>query len=196
MLVSNGVGCKYEKCESLRAWAPEVFVGGIAQKASLLQKPRACRDGDSLRFGQMKLQNSILIRAPQDVVWKATEDIARWPEWTPTVESMERLDEGTFKVGSAAYIKQPGLPRSKWVVTEMDRGRHFTWECTVLSMRMRATHALSACESGTQNTLRLEMTGVVAVLLWPLLYFAVKRTLQQENSGLKAWCEQLTNVQS
>ncbi|MCG8408264.1 MAG: SRPBCC family protein [Phycisphaerales bacterium] len=143
----------------------------------------------------MKFQNSILIRAPQDVVWKVTEDIARWPEWTPTVDTIERLDQGTLDVGSAAYIKQPGLPRSKWVVTEMDRGRRFTWECTVLSIRMRATHALSAHDAGTENTLRLEMAGIAAVLLWPFLYFAAKRALRQENSGLKAHCEQLTNVQ-
>ena len=143
----------------------------------------------------MQLQNTILIKAPPDVVWAIVEDVERWPEWTPTMESVERLDDGEFDVGSSTYIKQPGLPRAQWVVTAMDRRRHFTWECRVLGMRMRATHQLSPRDSGTENTLRIEITGVVAILVWPLLFFTVKRALQQENDGLKVRSEQFVSGQ-
>lgn len=142
----------------------------------------------------MHLQNSAFIEAPQDVVWGVTENIERWPEWTPTMSSVERLNDGEFDVGSVALIKQPGLPRSKWVVTAMERGKRFVWECKVCGMRMKATHELSSRDLRTENTLRLEITGIAAALLWPICYFAARRALRLENIGLKKQCEQLVST--
>ena len=58
----------------------------------------------------MQLEHSITIPAPQDVAWAVTVDVERWPEWTPTMQSVERLERGPFGVGSTAKIKQPQLP--------------------------------------------------------------------------------------
>ncbi len=137
----------------------------------------------------MKLENVVHIDAPQEVVWAVTEDIERWPEWTPSVESVTRIDHGQFDVGSAALIKQPGLPEAKWFVTAFTRGERFTWESRVRGIQMIATHEIRAAASGTQSVLRVEMSGLVAVLLWPLIRFSARRLLEQENAGLKDRCE-------
>ena len=74
----------------------------------------------------MKLENVVHIDAPQEVVWAVTEDIERWPEWTPSVESVTRIDHGQFDVGSAANVvvgmlRQP-KPRPQAVARLRKRG--------------------------------------------------------------------------
>jgi len=140
----------------------------------------------------MTIEDTIHIEAPTDVVWAVTEDIERWPEWTPTVTAARRLDDGPFGLGRVARIKQPGQPASDWTVTEYVRGERFTWETRRPGLRMAASHRVRGDASGTSNTLRVEASGVVAVLLWPVFRVAIRRALVKENRGLKARCEALS----
>lgn len=137
----------------------------------------------------MTLEETIHIDAPPDVVWAVTEDMERWPEWTRTVTAARRLDDGPFGIGSRVRIKQPAQAESDWTVTEYVSGAGFTWESRRRGLRMAASHRIWKDESGTFNTLRIEASGVVAVLFWPLFRIAIRRALQAENRGLKARCE-------
>ncbi len=139
----------------------------------------------------MLLEHSIQIDAPPSVVWRVTEDVESWPQWTPTVESIARVDSGPLEVGSTARIKQPGLPSTDWVVTELTHGERFAWQSRVRGIRLKAIHEITAIGAGTQVVLRLEVSGAVAVLLWPVIRSAALRALEQENAGLKARCENL-----
>jgi uncharacterized membrane protein len=141
----------------------------------------------------MKIENVKHIKVAPSVVWSVTEDVERWHQWTPTIESIRRLDDGPFSVGSAAMIKQPGLPETRWTVTEMMHGERFTWESRVRGMCMSATHQMVASEGGTQSVLRIEVRGGLATLMRPLLTPLLRRSLEQEHSGLKAWCEANTS---
>ena len=140
----------------------------------------------------MRVDDAIHKAAPPDVVWAVTEDVERWPEWTPTVTSVTRLENGPFGLGSVARIKQPGQPEAEWTVTEFGSGQRFSWETRRLGLHMTGTHELSPDGAGTKNVLRVEAKGVVAVLLWPLLRFAMRRALSAENRGLKARCEEIS----
>ena len=137
----------------------------------------------------MKLEDVIEIAAAPDVVWEVTTDVECWPEWMPTVSSVRRVDHGPFSVGSAAWIKQPALPETKWTVTSLAPGERFTWETQVRGMLMVATHEIMPAGAGTRNVLRLEITGFAGRLMWPLLGRSVRRSLEQENRGLKQRCE-------
>ena len=53
----------------------------------------------------MKLENAKYIGAPPSIVWKTTEDVERWPLWTARFETVRRLDDGPFDVGSKVRIK-------------------------------------------------------------------------------------------
>jgi uncharacterized membrane protein len=137
----------------------------------------------------VRVENEIHIEAPPDVVWAVTEDVERWPEWTPTIDSVRRVDSGPFEVGSSARLRQPGMPEAVWIVTELVRGERFTWETHRRGLRMRATHELSAVEGGTRCLLRLELAGPLGWLLAPIARRSVRRALEQENGGLKRRCE-------
>lgn len=137
----------------------------------------------------MQIEDTIEIAAPRDVVWSVTVDLERWPEWTPTVTSIRRLDEGRLRVGSRARLQQPGLPEAEWEVTALTPGRLFTWQTRVRGIGMVASHELTPNGNGTRNLLRIELRGIVALTVWPLLRGALRRALERENAGLKRHCE-------
>jgi uncharacterized membrane protein len=137
----------------------------------------------------MKVENLIHINVPSELVWAVTVDVERWPEWTPTVKSIKRIDRGPFREGSNATIKQPGLPEAQWVVTAFEQGKSFSWEARVRGIRMIGTHEVTAIPNGTQSVLRVQAFGVVACFMWPFIRNTIERSLQQENEGLKRRCE-------
>ncbi len=109
------------------------------------------------------------IDAPAQQVWDVISDVERWAEWTPTVTSVRRLDDGPFGVGSRVEIHQPKLPKAQWEVTEVDDGRSFTWEATGPGMRSIARHVVEPRGAGATITLSVEQTGpmgAVAALVW------------------------------
>ena len=82
-----------------------------------------------VREGRMHLQHSLAIAAPAEVVWGVTIDVERWPEWTPTMEKVERLDGGPFQIGSQARIKQPQFNETVWTVLALVPGAELYVDC-------------------------------------------------------------------
>jgi uncharacterized membrane protein len=141
----------------------------------------------------MTVTDSISIEAPPTVAWEITRDVARWPEWTPTVTSVRLLGDGPLQLGSVALIKQPMQPESEWVVTEFSAPHRFVWETRRTGLRLKGVHDLAPLPGGTKSTLEVEARGLLAPLLWPLLRPAMKRAIAIENRGLKARCEQIAH---
>lgn len=144
----------------------------------------------------MTVTHSIHIEAPPAVVWAVTEDVERWPEWTPTVTAVRRLDAGPFGLGSVARLKQPAQPEADWTVTAFTPEEQFTWETRRPGLHIVGTHQMRQEGNGTLNTLRVEASDALAVVLWPLLRLAIGHALRQENHGLKTRCEALAAARS
>ena len=53
-------------------------------------------------------------------------------------------------------------------------------------MQAGPLYGLTAVAAGTQSLLRVEVSGFVARLLWPLIRPSIRRALKKENAGLKA----------
>jgi uncharacterized membrane protein len=109
------------------------------------------------------------IDSPAQPVWDVLHDVARWPEWTPTIDSVERLDDGAFQLGSRARVRQPKLPKALWEVTEVVDGRSFTWVAKGPGMKTIARHEVVPDADGSTVTLSIEQTGpmgAVAARLW------------------------------
>src|SRR6476620_5423834 len=124
------------------------------------------------------------INAPAQPVWEVLFDVAHWPEWTPTISSVERLDEGPFRVGSRAKVRQPRLPQAMWEVTEVVDGRSFTWEAKGPGMKTIARHEVVPDGDGSRVTLSIEQTGPMGALAARVWRGLTQRYIELEAASL------------
>jgi uncharacterized membrane protein len=135
-------------------------------------------------------KTDIVIDAPADRVWAAMHDVERWPDWTPTVRKIQRLDNGPLSVGSRVWIWQPKLPPAKWRVTELDHARRaFTWETSSPGMRLQARHWVEGTGNASRAILSIEFSGILGPLFARLTRDLNRRYLALEAQGLKKYTE-------
>src|SRR5450631_2280392 len=126
------------------------------------------------------------IDAPPDRVWAVMRDVERWPEWTPTVTSIRRLDTGPLAEGSRVVIRQPSLPPAKWYVTALnDKERSFTWMTRGPGMRLHARHWVEDNGHGSCATLSIQFSGPLGPLFARLTRKLNDRYLALEAKGLR-----------
>jgi uncharacterized membrane protein len=129
------------------------------------------------------------VDARTEQVWSLFVDLERWPEMTKSISEVRRLDSGPLKVGSEAIIKQPGLPRARWRVTEMEPGQSFTWETTTGGVTTAGGHIVAADGPGSRITLTLRMRGPLARPMYALLGRLSRRNLIMEMEGFRRTAE-------
>src|SRR6476620_8808743 len=132
---------------------------------------------------------AIEIAASTDRVWQVMSDTDRWHEWTPSVTSVKRLGGRPFVVGTRAMIRQPKFPPALWRVTEIDRGRSFSWVSTAPGLRVTGHHAVESTATGSRAILSLRMEGLFAGVFGWLTGAITERYIRLEASGLKARSE-------
>ena len=130
----------------------------------------------------MRWTHSVSIDARADVVWALTTDVAGWPRLSPTMQSVQRLDEGPLRIGSSARIKQPGQRVAVWTVTRLEPGREFSWHTVRRGRTITGTHRVIPEGAGCRNTLEIEMDGPLA----PVLGLVMRYALRTENAGFTA----------
>ena len=130
-------------------------------------------------------ERSIEIAASPDRAWTVLSDVARWPEWTPSVESVANVP-ATLGVGSTAVVKPRGNPKSIWTVTEWNPDQNFTWTTTVRGAKTIGEHVIEPLGDGhCRVTLAIQVDGLLAAVLKPLLGGRVVGNLEAEAAGLK-----------
>jgi hypothetical protein len=128
------------------------------------------------------------VAAPADRVAEVMKDVARWPEWTPTVKRVRRLDSGEFRVGSRLMISQPKFPPAFWKATKIEP-LGFTWVSTAPGMRVVANHYVEPLGPGSRVTLSLEFHGLIGPWFGRLTRGINERYLTLEAKGLTARAE-------
>lgn len=138
----------------------------------------------------MEQSVTVEIAAPPDRVWEVLTDVEQWSQWTETVTSVVRLEEGPLRPGSRAKVNQPKVPETEYVVTELDPGRSFTWAAAGPGVTTTARHDVEALPGGRSRvTLAVEQRGWLGSLMGRFYRGLTDRYLANEAAGLKARCE-------
>jgi uncharacterized membrane protein len=140
-------------------------------------------------------EDSIEIDAPPQLVWDVFSDVEHWPDWTASVTSLVGLDGPALAVGRRFAIKQPGMQKLVWKVTEIDPGSSWTWVQRSPGVLVTARHYVTA-QPGVRTLVRqqLDQGGVLGALVGRLMVKKTKRFLDLEAQGLKARSEQLSRA--
>lgn len=135
------------------------------------------------------LQHTVTIAAPPERVWAVVVDVERWPEQIPTVDAVERLDDGPLAVGSRTRLEQPRLPTAVWTVTELATGSSYTWQSRSPGVTVTATHVVEPHPDGSRLTLAVAVSGPLSVIGWLPTRSLTKRYVEAEAAAVKAAAE-------
>jgi uncharacterized membrane protein len=140
-------------------------------------------------------EDSVEIEAPAQLVWDVFSDVEHWPDWTASVTSLVGLDAPALAVGRRFAIKQPGMAKLVWTVTEIDPGSSWTWVQRAPGSLVTARHDVIAQPGGrTLVRQQLDQGGALGALVGRLMVKKTKRFLELEAQGLKARSEQLSRA--
>lgn len=135
-------------------------------------------------------EHSIDIGANPARVWEVMSDIERWPDWTPSVLSVKKLNGGPLAQGTSARVHAKGTPESTWTVSESIPARSFTWGTKVRGAATTAGHVIEPTNAGSRVTLSIEIGGIAAAIFKPFLGRGIRENLRLEAEGLKRRSEE------
>jgi uncharacterized membrane protein len=141
----------------------------------------------------MRFETTVAIAAPPDRIWSTWRDVECWPEWTASVSSVERLDEGEFGVGSRVRMKQPRMRAAVWEVTDFEREHSFVWRARSGGLGMVAGHVIEPAADGVTARLTFDLTGLLSGVFGRLVGSRIRAYMATEAEGLKARCERSTS---
>ncbi|WUJ75569.1 SRPBCC family protein [Kribbella soli] len=133
----------------------------------------------------MRFDHSSTIQASPERVWEVFSDVERWPDWTPTVDSVERLDEGRIHIGARTRIRQPKLPVAVWEVTELKDGEYFEWVSKAPGIKTTGGHRVIQTPEGTVATATIIQEGPLGWLFGRLYAGLTRRYIATETAKLK-----------
>ncbi len=130
------------------------------------------------------------IAAPVESVWHVLAAVVAWPQWLPTVSSVQALDGEPLAVGSRYVVRQPKLRPATWRVTEVQPPGRFVWQARSPGLLMVAEHAIEEASRGNcRVTLRYSFSGLLGPLVGRLSRSDTGRYLSQEVASLKSRAE-------
>jgi|SRR6478735_4584425 carbon monoxide dehydrogenase subunit G len=136
-----------------------------------------------------RCEHAIAISAPPERVWDVLVDVEAWPARIPTVDRVERLDDGPLAVGARTRLAQPKLPEAVWTVTELTPGVAFTWTSSSPGVRITASHLIEPTPEGSRLTLAVDLAGWLAPVGWLTTKSLTQRYVETEAASLKAAAE-------
>ncbi|MFI1829816.1 SRPBCC family protein [Streptomyces sp. NPDC020412] len=90
------------------------LLGTAAAPAGATPSPSAtsltCRGEGVDPKAPVRYRTETVIDAPLHAIWKLQTDVERWPSWQQHVTSMDRLDNGPFRTGTAFRWTTPVPP--------------------------------------------------------------------------------------
>jgi carbon monoxide dehydrogenase subunit G len=138
----------------------------------------------------MRVKIEAEVDAPPAVLWAVLTDLRRWPDWIPSIRSIELLD-APFGPSARVRITQPKLRPTVYTVSTFEPDSAFDWVATTPGVTTRATHDVTPLDGGRRSglTLGIEQHGALAPIVKLMAGRLIRRYVQLETTGLKAAAE-------
>ena len=113
-------------------------------------------------------------------------DVMRWPEWLPTVTSIEPLGSEELAIGASYRIAQPRIRLAVWTVVALEPFREFSWESRSAGVRALGKHVLyPESDQSTQASLAVEFSGPFSALASMIAGRLTQEYVNREAAALK-----------
>ena len=123
----------------------------------------------------MQVEHRITIFSSAESIFRIYEDVQNWHTWDPDTKSASM--EGPFAVGSRGRLAPAKGNTVPMVLTQVEPARSFTVESRLPFFRMRFEHELVPASGATEVVHRVTFSGLLSVVLGPMLS-------KQLNAGL------------
>ncbi len=127
-----------------------------------------------------------------DRIWPIMADVVHWPEWLPTMTSVEGLSGAALAMGNQYHVVQPGFRPTVWTVVELEPQRCFAWEARWPGARALARHAVQPAPDGRSSDVALQVlfSGPLGFLASAIAGHRIRTYLTREVESLKQKVEQ------
>lgn len=134
-----------------------------------------------------------VIAAPAERVWSIIADVVLWPQWLPTVTSVEPLGAPQLALGAQYRIVQPRLKPAIWSVVDLSARSYFSWESHSHGVRTLAAHVLRPINgSSTSVSLQVTFSGLLAGPVGLVAGSLTREYIQREAAALKQVVERVS----
>jgi hypothetical protein len=111
--------------------------------------------------------------APPEVVWERYADLARWPQWSPQISSVESSGP-RLRAGIDGTVHGPLGVSVPFHITEVGI-RSWAWEARPLGMRLLLDHRVTAYGSGSETELRMKGPAPLLLAYAPFARLALRK---------------------
>ena len=126
-----------------------------------------------------KVQENIVVAAPQQRVWESAVDFEARPKWAPRVEEARLLDGQPLHLGSQIRLKV-GWDKFTAIVVGMHSPDRLDLLLTGLGFRVNHVYELEAVNNGTSLTLSGDYHGFIGRTMSRFFSKSVRRDLMDE----------------
>lgn len=123
----------------------------------------------------MQIEHRTIANATPDVIFRIYEDVAHWHTWDP--DTKQATLDGPLRTGAQGTLTPTKGRTVPMRVTDVVPSRSFTVESKIPLFRMVFEHELRPSQSGTEVIHRVTFSGLLSILLGPML-------IKQLNVGL------------
>ena len=135
----------------------------------------------------MQVEHRVTINASAESIFSIYQDVRNWHTWDP--DTKQASLEGPFTVGSKGRLTPTKGNTVPMVVTKVELGRCFTVESKIPLFRMVFEHELVPVPGATDVTHRVTFSGLLSLVLGPMLSKQLNSGLPVTLSRLKALAE-------
>jgi hypothetical protein len=133
--------------------------------------------------------HEVAISACPDYVWAVLTDVARWPEWAPTLREVVAYDGGPHVVGGGIRVCARNLPAREWQVVEIRPHRGFTWREVGIGSTARLGVAITAEPPGTRVAFTQECSGWIGTVVGRMTGATRTTHVEELADALRRRCE-------